>query len=254
VLVIFGWVLVPVACLIGERAQKLLHQFSLGHVDECDHYAVDLIIHCQAFSAGRYPRGRVHPDTFDLLHQLHFDVSGLRSKSWTEFSASHAPQLDFVFTVCDNAAGETCPVWPGQPMTAHWGIPDPAEAKRTPAEIALAFKDVYRMLNQRIGFSRRCPSATSIGSACNNGSRNSATSKIRTNGLCHHFWGSDGADCPKRSLGSGPGQLISAMHERSASGPSLCVRRYTILCSPRGTKGAPSPVRRHRYAVRAETR
>ena len=104
----------------------------------------------QAFSAGSRPRGRVHPATLDLLQQLHFDVSGLRSKSWTEFAASHAPQLDFVFTVCDNAAGETCPLWPGQPMTAHWGVPDPAEAKGTPAEIALAFKDAYRMLNQRI--------------------------------------------------------------------------------------------------------
>jgi len=104
----------------------------------------------QAFSAGSRPRGRVHPDTVELLRQLHFDVSGLRSKSWSEFAASHAPQLDFVFTVCDNAAAETCPVWPGQPMTAHWGVPDPAEAKGSPAEIALAFKDAYRMLNQRI--------------------------------------------------------------------------------------------------------
>ena len=74
-----------------------------------------------------------------------------RSKSWNEFARPGAPVLDFVFTVCDNAAGESCPVWPGQPMTAHWGVPDPAEAKGTPAEIALAFKDAYRMLHQRIG-------------------------------------------------------------------------------------------------------
>jgi len=111
----------------------------------------------QAFSAGSHPRGRVHPATLDLLQRLHFDVSGLRSKSWTEFAASHAPQLDFVFTVCDNAAGETCPVWPGRPMTAHWGVPDPAEAKGTPAEIALAFKDAYRTLNQRIGIFTALP-------------------------------------------------------------------------------------------------
>ena len=111
----------------------------------------------QAFSAGSRPRARVHPDTVELLRQLHFDVSGLRSKSWSEFAASHAPQLDFVFTVCDNAAGETCPVWPGRPMTAHWGVPDPAEAKGTPAEIALAFKDAYRMLNQRIGIFTALP-------------------------------------------------------------------------------------------------
>jgi protein-tyrosine-phosphatase len=74
----------------------------------------------------------------------------LRSKSWSEFATPGVPPLDFVFTVCDNAAGETCPVWPGQPMTAHWGIPDPAEVKGTPAEIALAFKDAYRMLHRRI--------------------------------------------------------------------------------------------------------
>jgi protein-tyrosine-phosphatase len=81
---------------------------------------------------------------------LGYDTSSFRSKSWSEFARPGAPVLDFVFTVCDNAAGESCPVWPGQPMTAHWGVPDPAEAKGTPAEIALAFKDAYRMLHQRI--------------------------------------------------------------------------------------------------------
>ena len=75
----------------------------------------------------------------------------LAARSWSEFADPGAPSLDFVFTVCDNAVGETCPVWPGQPMTAHWGIPDPAEATGTPAEIALAFKDAYRMLDRRIG-------------------------------------------------------------------------------------------------------
>jgi arsenate reductase len=82
---------------------------------------------------------------------------GFRSKSWSEFAKPGAPPLDFVFTVCDNAAGEACPVWPGQPMTAHWGIPDPAEATGSPAEIALAFKDAYRMLNQRIGIFTALP-------------------------------------------------------------------------------------------------
>jgi arsenate reductase len=81
----------------------------------------------------------------------------MRSKSWSEFAKAGAPPLDFVFTVCDNAAGETCPVWPGQPMTAHWGIPDPAGATGTEAEIALAFKDTYRMLNQRIGIFTSLP-------------------------------------------------------------------------------------------------
>jgi protein-tyrosine-phosphatase len=84
------------------------------------------------------------------LQSLGYETSGFRSKSWSEFARPGAPALDFVFTVCDNAAGETCPVWPDQPMTAHWGIPDPAEAKGSPAEVALAFKDAYRMLFQRI--------------------------------------------------------------------------------------------------------
>jgi arsenate reductase len=104
-----------------------------------------------AYSAGSQPKGRVNPHTIQLLQSLGYDTSGFRSKSWNEFAKPGAPPLDFAFTVCDNAAGEICPVWPGQPMTAHWGIPDPAEAKGSPAEIALAFKDAYRMLHQRIG-------------------------------------------------------------------------------------------------------
>jgi len=104
----------------------------------------------RAFSAGSQPKGKVNPYAIDLLKRLNYDTSNMRSKSWHEFAQSDAPELDFVFTVCDNAAGETCPMWPGQPMTAHWGVPDPAEAKGTPAEIAFAFKDTYRMLAQRI--------------------------------------------------------------------------------------------------------
>jgi arsenate reductase (thioredoxin) len=103
-----------------------------------------------AYSAGSQPKGAVNPHALALLESLGYDTAGLRSKSWSEFARPGAPALDFVFTVCDNAAGETCPVWPGQPMTAHWGVPDPAEATGTPAEIALAFKDAYRMLHQRI--------------------------------------------------------------------------------------------------------
>jgi arsenate reductase (thioredoxin) len=105
----------------------------------------------RAYSAGSQPKGRVHPDTMQLLASLGYDTSGFRSKSWNEFAKPGAPALDFVFTVCDNAAGEICPVWPGQPMTAHWGIPDPAEAKGSAAEVGLAFRDAYRMLFQRIG-------------------------------------------------------------------------------------------------------
>ncbi len=104
-----------------------------------------------AFSAGSQPKGHVHPEATALLQSLGFDTAAFRSKSWNEFAKPGAPALDFVFTVCDNAAGEACPFWPGQPMTAHWGIPDPADAKGSPVEIALAFKDAYRMLSQRIG-------------------------------------------------------------------------------------------------------
>jgi arsenate reductase (thioredoxin) len=104
----------------------------------------------RGFSAGSQPKGAVHPLTLQLLRDLDYDVSGFRSKSWHEFAKPGAPSLDFVFTVCDNAAGETCPVWPGQPMTAHWGVPDPAAATGSAAEVALAFKDAYRMLHQRI--------------------------------------------------------------------------------------------------------
>jgi protein-tyrosine-phosphatase len=104
----------------------------------------------KAYSAGSQPKGQINPHTLSLLRNLNYDVSGLRSKSWTEFAKPGAPELDFVFTVCDDAAGESCPVWPGQPMTAHWGIPDPAAATGSDAEIAVAFDDAYRMLNRRI--------------------------------------------------------------------------------------------------------
>ena len=104
----------------------------------------------KAFSAGSQPKGLVHPYALDLLKKLHYDVSGLRSKSWQEFSGADAPKLDFVFTVCDNAAKESCPIWPGQPMTAHWGVPDPAGATGTEAEVRFAFADTLRMLTNRI--------------------------------------------------------------------------------------------------------
>jgi protein-tyrosine-phosphatase len=111
----------------------------------------------RAFSAGSQPKGAVHSETSRLLKSLGYDTSDLRSKSWSEFADPGALLLDFVFTVCDNAAGETCPVWPGQPMTAHWGVPDPAAARGNPAEVALAFKEAYRMLNQRIGIFTSLP-------------------------------------------------------------------------------------------------
>jgi protein-tyrosine-phosphatase len=110
-----------------------------------------------AFSAGSQPKGRVHPRTVELLQALGYDTGALRSKSWTEFARAGAPPIDFVFTVCDNAANEACPVWPGKPMTAHWGVPDPAEARGTDAEIMLAFREAYRMLERRIALFTALP-------------------------------------------------------------------------------------------------
>jgi arsenate reductase len=111
----------------------------------------------RAYSAGSQPRGQINPSTIVLLDGLGYDTSGFRSKSWDEFAKPGAPALDFVFTVCDNAAGEACPFWPGQPMTAHWGVPDPAEATGSPAVIGLAFKDTYRMMHQRIALFMALP-------------------------------------------------------------------------------------------------
>lgn len=103
-----------------------------------------------AYSAGSHPRGTVHPAALNLLRGLDYETSGLRSKSWDEFASVDAPVLDFIFTVCDDAAGEICPIWPGKPMTAHWGMPDPAAVSGSEAEIAAVFADTYRMLNRRI--------------------------------------------------------------------------------------------------------
>jgi len=96
------------------------------------------------------PKGAVHPCTLEILRRDNFVADGFRSKSWEEFAESDAPQLDFVFTVCDNAAEEVCPIWPGQPMTAHWGVPDPAAATGNAAEIMLTFANTFRMLSNRI--------------------------------------------------------------------------------------------------------
>ena len=104
----------------------------------------------KAFSAGSHPKGEVHPFALALLKKMNHPTAGLRSKSWDEFAEPGAPALDFVFTVCDNAANEVCPIWPGQPMTAHWGVPDPAAAEGSDAERHLAFAEAYRMLTNRI--------------------------------------------------------------------------------------------------------
>lgn len=104
----------------------------------------------RGFSAGSQPQGDPNPHALQLLQNLGHDTSGLRSKSWDEFAEPGAPQMDFIFTVCDNAAGEACPLWPGQPMSAHWGLPDPAAVTGTQAEIAAAFAETYRALLRRI--------------------------------------------------------------------------------------------------------
>ena len=113
-----------------------------------------------AYSAGSHPSGRPRPEALKQLESAGISTDGLRSKSWDEFAAPDSPQLDFVFTVCDNAAGEVCPYWPGQPMTAHWGVADPAAVKGTPEEIARAFRDAFTVLDRRIGLFLSLPLAT----------------------------------------------------------------------------------------------
>jgi arsenate reductase len=104
----------------------------------------------RGFSAGSYPKGTVHPIALELLEQMQLPTTGLRSKSWDEFAAPSAPPLDFVFTVCDNAAGKMCPVWPGRPMTAHWGVPDPAGVEGSNADKWTAFRAAFDALENRI--------------------------------------------------------------------------------------------------------
>ena len=114
----------------------------------------------RAYSAGSQPKGAVHPQALALLKRLDYSTAGLRSKSWDEFAAPGAPALDFIVTVCDNAAAETCPVWPGMPVTAHWGIPDPAISTGSAVEVALAFAEAYRALRTRIGVFLALPLAS----------------------------------------------------------------------------------------------
>jgi arsenate reductase len=124
-----------------------------------------------AYSAGSHPNGMVNPHAKELLQRLGFDTTGLRSKSWDEFAAPGAPELDFVFTVCDNAAGEMCPVWSGQPMTAHWGMPDPAAVEGSDVDKANAFRDTFHGMERRIQLFTALPFASL--------DRLSLTSKLR---------------------------------------------------------------------------
>jgi len=118
-----------------------------------------------AFSAGSHPTGKVRPEALRELEIAHLSTEGLRSKSWDEFAKPDAPALDFVFTVCDNAANEVCPVWPGQPISAHWGVPDPAAVHGTQAEIERAFREAFLTLERRIGLFLSLPLASLDGLA-----------------------------------------------------------------------------------------
>jgi arsenate reductase (thioredoxin) len=113
--------------------------------------------HFSAYSAGSHPSGSVRPEALSQLEASHLPTAGLRSKSWDEFARPGAPPIDFVFTVCDNAANEVCPVWPGHPMTAHWGIPDPAAAKGTEEQVRKAFREAFFLLDRRISLFLNLP-------------------------------------------------------------------------------------------------
>jgi arsenate reductase len=114
----------------------------------------------KAYSAGSHPTGRIRPEALRQLDVAHIATNGFRSKSWDEFSKADAPPMDFVFTVCDNAASEGCPVWPGQPMTAHWGVPDPAAVEGTEGEVQKAFRDAFFLLDRRISLFLSLPHAS----------------------------------------------------------------------------------------------
>jgi arsenate reductase (thioredoxin) len=113
-----------------------------------------------AYSAGSRPTGKVRPEALRQLESAHLPTLGLRSKSWDEFAKPEAPRLDFVFTVCDNAANEVCPVWPGQPITAHWGVPDPASVQGTKEQVEKAFREAFFLLDRRIGLLLSLPLST----------------------------------------------------------------------------------------------
>ena len=135
----------------GNSARSIMAEAILGRVGRG---------RFEASSAGSHPKGEVHPQAIALLKSLGYETVRLRSKSWDEFGGPGAPRFDFIFTVCDQAAGETCPVWPGHPLTAHWGIPDPALATGTDAQIAVTFNEAFRLLTNRINVFAALPIAT----------------------------------------------------------------------------------------------
>jgi len=135
----------------GNSARSILAEAILNHRGSANF---------TAYSAGSHPSGIVRPEALKQLALANLPTEGLRSKSWNEFAVPSAPRMDFVFTVCDNAANEACPFWPGQPMTAHWGIPDPAAVRGTPDEITRAFKEAFTILSRRISLFLALPMAT----------------------------------------------------------------------------------------------
>ena len=135
----------------GNSARSILAEALLNHKGKPNF---------TAYSAGSYPTGRVNPYALKQLVTAQLPIEGFRSKTWNEFAKADAPKMDFVFTVCDNAAREVCPVWPGQPMTAHWGVPDPATVLGTPDQIERAFRDAFLMLDRRISLFLSLPLAT----------------------------------------------------------------------------------------------
>jgi arsenate reductase len=135
----------------GNSARSILAEAILNHKGKSNF---------TAHSAGSHPSGTPRPEALKQLESAGISIDGLRSKSWDEFAAHGAPHMDFVFTVCDNAANEVCPLWPGQPMTAHWGIPDPAAVRGTPEEIDRAFHDAFLTLDRRITLFLSLPLAT----------------------------------------------------------------------------------------------
>jgi arsenate reductase len=135
----------------GNSARSILADSLLNHWGRS---------HFRGYSAGSFPRGAIHPCALELLRTLELPTEGLRSKSWNEFAQPGAPVMDFVFTVCDQAAGEPCPVWPGQPVTAHWGMPDPAAIEGSPVAQWAAFREAFRALEHRIKLFVSLPLAT----------------------------------------------------------------------------------------------
>ena len=134
----------------GNSARSILAEATLNHKGSG---------RFRAYSAGSFPTGKVNPGAIELLERLQIPVDGYRSKSWDEFATPGAPEFDFIITVCDNAAGEVCPVWPGKPMTAHWGVPDPAHVEGT-IERAQAFREAFRVLERRIDLFMALPIST----------------------------------------------------------------------------------------------